>query len=151
MERDEKVFIYQVFPRVFGNMTRSCVKHGSLQQNGSGKFDDFTPAALKAIKDFGITHVWYTGVIEHATRTDYTVFGISKDYGAFVEVVTGVEGLIHVSFFSSFFSLPFLLHSQVLQALLLPQILLLIPFPNWFHYPLRLLLALHLMQVKKYK
>lgn len=89
MERDEKVFIYQVFPRIFGNRTHPCVKHGSLQQNGSGKFDDFTSTALKEIKDFGITHVWYTGVIEHATKTDYTVFGISKDHDAVVKGKAG--------------------------------------------------------------
>ena len=89
MERDEKVFIYQVFPRIFGNRTHPCVKHGSLQQNGSGKFDDFTSTALKEIKDFGITHVWYTGVIEHATQTDYTVFGIPKDHDAVVKGKAG--------------------------------------------------------------
>ena len=65
------------------------MKHGSLQQNGSGKFDDFTSTALKEIKDFGITHVWYTGVIEHATQTDYTVFGIPKDHDAVVKGKAG--------------------------------------------------------------
>ncbi len=89
MERDEKVFIYQAFPRIFGNMTHPCVKHGSLRQNGSGKFSDFTPVALKAIKHFGITHIWYTGIIEHATQTDYTAFGIHKDHDAVVKGKAG--------------------------------------------------------------
>ena len=74
-----KIIIYQLLPRLFGNTCNSCIPDGSIEQNGVGKFDDINEQALNAIKDLGATHVWYTGVIEHATQTDYTKFGISKD------------------------------------------------------------------------
>ncbi|MDD6210273.1 MAG: alpha-amylase family glycosyl hydrolase [Bacteroidales bacterium] len=85
MEKSNKIVIYQVFPRLFGNDNDTCVKNGTLQQNGSGKFSDFTHEALKAISELGVTHIWYTGVIEHATKTDYTRFGIRPDHPAVVK------------------------------------------------------------------
>ena len=84
-----KIIIYQVFTRLFGNKNTTNKPGGELIENGSGKFDDFNEKALKAIKDMGITHIWYTGVIEHATMTDYTAFGIRKDNP---EVVKGKAG-----------------------------------------------------------
>lgn len=81
--------IYQVFPRWFGNLRPSPVKNGSLAENGVGKFSAFTPNALTKIKELGTTHVWYTGVIEHATKTDYTQFGIRKDHSAVVKGKAG--------------------------------------------------------------
>lgn len=77
--------IYQVFPRWFGNMNTSLIKNGTKADNGVGKFSDFTPLALAKIKELGITHVWYTGVIEHATKTDYTAYQIRKDHAAVVK------------------------------------------------------------------
>lgn len=85
MEQKNKMVIYQVFPRLFGNLRPSPVKDGSLSENGVGKFSAFTPNALSKIKELGTTHIWYTGVIEHATKTDYTVFGIRKDHSAVVK------------------------------------------------------------------
>lgn len=85
MEHSEKIIIYQVFPRWFGNLNATCVKNGSISENGVGKFSDFTPAALEAIKALGLTHVWYTGVIEHATQTDYSLYGIHKDHSSIVK------------------------------------------------------------------
>ena len=63
--------------------------NGSLAENGVGKFSAFTPLALSKIKELGVTHVWYTGVIEHATKTDYTMFGIRKDHSAVVKGKAG--------------------------------------------------------------
>lgn len=85
IEQKEKMVIYQVFPRWFGNQRPSPMKNGSLIDNGVGKFSDFTPLALKKIKELGVTHIWYTGIIEHATTTDYTIFGIRKDHSAVVK------------------------------------------------------------------
>ena len=76
MEQKNKMVIYQVFPRWFGNLRPSPVMNGSLAENGVGKFSAFTPLALSKIKELGVTHVWYTGVIEHATKTDYTIWRI---------------------------------------------------------------------------
>lgn len=81
----EKMIIYQVLPRLFGNVNENCVPHGSLAQNGSGKMNDFTADVLATIKDEGYTHVWFTGLIEHATQTDYSAFGIEPDHPAVVK------------------------------------------------------------------
>ncbi|RHJ93460.1 alpha-amylase family glycosyl hydrolase [Parabacteroides bouchesdurhonensis] len=85
----EKMTIYQVFPRWFGNLKTTLVKNGDKTENGTGKFSDFTPGVLAKIKELGITHVWYTGVIEHATKTDYTAYGIRKDHSAVVKGKAG--------------------------------------------------------------
>lgn len=74
-----KFTIYQVLPRLFGNYQQNNQFAGSLQQNGCGKFNSFSDKALGEIKSLGITHVWFTGIIKHATKTDYTAYGINKD------------------------------------------------------------------------
>lgn len=85
MKQTNKIVIYQVFPRWFGNLKTSLVKNGSKAENGVGKFSAFTPVALAKIKELGSTHVWYTGVIEHATNTDYTAYQIQRDHAAVVK------------------------------------------------------------------
>ena len=62
-----KPIIYQVFPRTFTNYNGTRRRNGSREENGCGKFNEITPKALQAIRDLGATHVWYTGVIRHAT------------------------------------------------------------------------------------
>lgn len=88
-KKTEKMIIYQVFPRWFGNTNTKPVRNGSLEENGVGKFSDFTPLALSKIKGLGTTHIWYTGVIEHATQTDYTAYHIQKDHRAVVKGKAG--------------------------------------------------------------
>lgn len=61
MEQKNKMVIYQVFPRWFGNLRPSPVMNGSLAENGVGKFSAFTSLALSKIKELCVTHVWYTG------------------------------------------------------------------------------------------
>ena len=85
----EKMVIYQVFPRWFGNKNASLVPNGTLKENGVGKFSDFSPLALDEIKKLGVTHVWYTGVIEHATLTDYSTYHIRLDHPAIVKGKAG--------------------------------------------------------------
>lgn len=75
----DKPIIYQVVNRLFGNPTTTNRPNGSLEENGCGKFSAFTNIALSEIRNLGCTHIWYTGVLEHATGTDYTAFGIAKD------------------------------------------------------------------------
>ena len=87
--KTEKMIIYQVFPRWFGNTNTKPVRNGSLEENGVGKFSDFTPLALSKIKELGTTHIWYTGVIEHATQTDYTAYHIQKDHRAVIKGKAG--------------------------------------------------------------
>ena len=62
-----KPIIYQLFPRLFGNYNETRKHNGSKEENGCGRFVDINERALKAIVDLGVTHVWYTGVIRHAT------------------------------------------------------------------------------------
>ena len=85
----EKITIYQVLPRLYGNTVANNIPGGDIHENGCGKLNDFTPEALKRIKDFGFTHIWYTGVLEHATQTDYTAYGIAKDHPAVVKGKAG--------------------------------------------------------------
>lgn len=80
-----KFIIYQVLPRLFGNFNTTRKYNGTKDENGCGKFSSFTPKALQAIKDFGATHIWYTGILEHATKTDYTAYGILKDHDGIVK------------------------------------------------------------------
>ncbi|WP_299059473.1 alpha-amylase family glycosyl hydrolase [uncultured Polaribacter sp.] len=75
----KKVVVYQVFTRLFGNTNTTNKPWGTIEENGVGKFNDFTDKALKEIKDLGITHIWYTGVPHHDVIRDYTAFGISND------------------------------------------------------------------------
>lgn len=75
----EKLIIYQLFPRIFTNTNPNCVPWGTLEQNGSGKFNDFTPHILRSIKELGVNCLWLTGVIEHATKSDFTKYGIASD------------------------------------------------------------------------
>ncbi|WP_374165198.1 alpha-amylase family protein [Arcticibacter sp. MXS-1] len=76
---DRKVVVYQMLVRLFGNQNSTNKHYGSLQENGCGKFSDISDKALDELKKLGVSHVWYTGVIEHATMTDYSAYGIKND------------------------------------------------------------------------
>lgn len=84
-----RTIIYQLLPRLFGNSTKDCIANGTIEHNGCGKFNDITPKALRAIRRLGVTHVWYTGVIEHTTRTGYANHGIPADHPATVKGEAG--------------------------------------------------------------
>ena len=78
-KEQKKKVVYQVFTRLFGNVNTTNKPWGTIEENGVGKFKDFSDKALQEIKELGITHIWYTGVLHHATITDYTSYGISND------------------------------------------------------------------------
>ncbi|HEY0743398.1 MAG TPA: alpha-amylase family protein [Chryseosolibacter sp.] len=84
-----KIIIYQMMTRLFGNKVSTNKTFGTRDENGVGKFNDIDAQALKGIKELGVTHVWYTGVLEHAVLTDYTQFGIPLDDA---DVVKGRAG-----------------------------------------------------------
>lgn len=73
-----KPVIYQLLPRLFANYTPDPVPDGTIEQNGSGKLNGINPTILRNIRELGATHVWYTGVIEHAHTADYTAYGIPR-------------------------------------------------------------------------
>lgn len=84
-----KIIIYQVFTRLFGNRNTARVPNGTLRVNGTGKMSDFDAERLRRIHDMGFTHVWYTGVIRHATATDYSKHGIPRQHPSVVKGVAG--------------------------------------------------------------
>ena len=73
--------IYQIFTRLYGAcQPANNLPNGTIADNGVAKFNEFTADTLQRIKDYGFTHVWFTGVLEHATQTDYTRYGIHLDH-----------------------------------------------------------------------
>ena len=84
-----KIIVYQVFTRLFSNRNTARIENGSLTENGCGKMNDFTPTVLKNIRAMGVSHIWFTGVIRHATQTDYSAYGIPTQHP---EVVKGRAG-----------------------------------------------------------
>jgi glycosidase len=85
----KKEVVYQVFTRLFGNKNTTNKPWGTIEENGVGKFNDFTDTALREIKDLGVTYIWYTGVPHHALIRDYSAIGVSNDDP---EVVKGRAG-----------------------------------------------------------
>ncbi len=81
----DKLIIYQIFTRLFSNQTTTNHLNGTYAQNGVGKFNAINDVALQAIRQFGVSHIWFTGIIEHATQTDYSASGIKPDDPAVVK------------------------------------------------------------------
>lgn len=79
MDKPSAINIYQVFTRLFRNDTETNKPFGTIEENGCSKFEHFTPRALKAIKEFGTTHIWFTGILRHATCTNYQQYGITPN------------------------------------------------------------------------
>ena len=84
-----KIIVYQIFTRLFSNRNTARIENGSMTENGCGKMNDFTPTVLKNIRAMGVSHIWFTGVIRHATQTDYSAYGIPTQHP---EVVKGRAG-----------------------------------------------------------
>ena len=80
-----KIIVYQIFTRLYGNKNQTCKPNGTIEENGCGKMNDFTPTVLKHISQLGVSHIWYTGVIRHATMTDYAAYGIPRQHPAVVK------------------------------------------------------------------
>lgn len=83
--RTDKILIYELTTRLFGNTRLENAAWGSLAENGTGKFNDVSDAALNSLKVFGVTHVWPMGCIEHATMEDFSAYGIPKDHPAVIK------------------------------------------------------------------
>ena len=82
---NDKIIIYQLLPRLYGNRNMTRKENGSIADNGCGKFNDLTTSVLKSIQQKGVSHIWFTGVIRHATKTDYTAHGIPSNHPAIVK------------------------------------------------------------------
>lgn len=82
-----KPILYQIFPRLYTNTCDHCTPNGDIATNGVGKMNKIDDKLLRSIKNLGITHVWFTGLIEHAHATVYP--GITPDNP---HVVKGLAG-----------------------------------------------------------
>ncbi|MDB5294774.1 MAG: alpha-amylase [Phycisphaerales bacterium] len=89
MPVDVKPVIYQLVVRYFGNINPTNRRDGTREVNGCGRFADINPAALRAIRELGATHVWLTGVLRQATLTNHSALGIPPDHP---DVVKGLAG-----------------------------------------------------------
>ena len=63
----EKSIIYQIFPRYWGDRAGKQNKGGTLDENGCGKFSNIDRESLDYFKSLGVTHLWLTGIVRHAT------------------------------------------------------------------------------------
>jgi glycosidase len=77
--KPQKIVLYQVFTRLFGNTNTTNKPWGTKEENGVGKFNDFTDTALEEIKKLGVSHIWYTGVPYHGVIGDFPEIGVSSD------------------------------------------------------------------------
>ena len=86
---EEKIIIYQTFPRLFGNKNNTDKFNGNILENGCGKMIDYNDKALKSIKELGCNYIWYTGLLHQATTTEYTAFGIRSQNPYIVKGLAG--------------------------------------------------------------
>ena len=84
-----KIIIYQTLPRISGNRVTKPVPGNSYDINGTGKFSDFTDSNLSEIKSLGCTHIWFTGILEHATQSQCLSINCVPDPP---EIVKGIAG-----------------------------------------------------------
>ena len=82
---NDKIIIYQLLPRLYGNRNMTRKENGSIADNGCGKFNDLTTSVLKSIQQKGVSHIWFTGVIRHATKTNYSAYGLPVNHPAIVK------------------------------------------------------------------
>lgn len=71
-QKMSKTIIYQLLPRLFTNTRGVNKKNGTITENGCGKLNEINDAALDSIAKLGVSHVWYTGIIRHASTTKYS-------------------------------------------------------------------------------
>ncbi|MCF0164147.1 MAG: alpha-amylase [Bacteroidales bacterium] len=81
----EKFILYQLIPRSFGS--RKWTPGGSYESNGSGKFNNITDEYLASLKNLSVDAIWYTGVLNHATRTSFE--GIPASHPSLVKGEAG--------------------------------------------------------------
>jgi glycosidase len=80
-----KLIIYQMMFHLWGNTIQNPQKNGNSLTNGTTKFNDVSDKALACLYAKGYSHIYTTGIIEHATKEDYTKFGIPLDHPLIVK------------------------------------------------------------------
>ena len=84
-----KIIIYQILMRLYGNKNKTRKANGTIEENGCGKMNNLSANELKKIRELGATHVWYTGILRHASTTDYSFYGIPCQHPAVVKGKAG--------------------------------------------------------------
>lgn len=87
---NHKFVVYQMMFHVWGNQHTGPLKpYGSYLENGVTKFSDISTIGLKALRKKGFTHLYATGLLEHATMEDFSAYGTPLDHP---KVVKGRAG-----------------------------------------------------------
>jgi glycosidase len=87
--KTDKHIVYQMMFHLWGNQNTQVKRHGSAAENGVTKFKDLSSKGLQALKKKGYSHLYTTGILEHATMEDFSAFGSPLDHP---QVVKGRAG-----------------------------------------------------------
>ena len=87
--KTDKHVVYQMMFHLWGNQNREVKRNGSAAENGVTKFKDISTKGLQALKKKGYSHLYTTGILEHATMEDFSAFGSPLDHP---QVVKGRAG-----------------------------------------------------------
>lgn len=87
--KTDKHVVYQMMFHLWGNQNTAIKRNGSAAENGVTKFKDVSMKGLQALKKKGYSHVYTTGILEHATMEDFSAFGSLLDHP---QVVKGRAG-----------------------------------------------------------
>ena len=87
--KTDKHVVYQMMFHLWGNQNTNVKKNGSAAENGVTKFKDVSTKGLQALKKKGYSHLYTTGILEHATMEDFSAFGSPLDHP---QVVKGRAG-----------------------------------------------------------
>ena len=87
--KTDKHVVYQMMFHLWGNQNTNVKRNGSAAENGVTKFKDISTKGLQALKKKGYSHLYTTGILEHATMEDFSAFGSPLDHP---QVVKGRAG-----------------------------------------------------------
>lgn len=59
-----------MLPRLWGNIRGGQKPWGTVEENGTGTFSGIDSETFAYLRSMGFSHVWYTGIIRHATACD---------------------------------------------------------------------------------
>ena len=87
--KTDKHVVYQMMFHLWGNQNSDVKRNGSAAENGVTKFKDISAKGLQTLKKKGYSHLYTTGILEHATMEDFSAFGSPLDHP---QVVKGRAG-----------------------------------------------------------
>ena len=77
-ELKNKKVVYQVFTRLFGNTNTTNKPWGTIEENGVGKFNDFTDKALNSLCVADYNSSWYLFLTSTTLSKHFTNSGTSS-------------------------------------------------------------------------